>query len=131
LTAGQGEAVALLALMAGQDVEPGEGCDGTDGRWRIARRVAEDRVISTVDAHATPPQQGDDLLVAGPAHRPLGLVQPMPGPQPPRHPPIFTARCLGQVPVMATSYSNDTRSAGAVECKSLREHLGHLIGTAA
>ena len=45
-------AVALLALVAGQDVEPAEGSDGTDGRWRIARKVAEDRVISTVDADA-------------------------------------------------------------------------------
>ena len=43
------EAVALLALVAGQDVEPVEGSDGTDGRWRIARQVAGDRVISTVD----------------------------------------------------------------------------------
>jgi hypothetical protein len=43
------DAVALLALVAGQDVEPAEGSDGTDGRWRIARQVAEDRVISTVD----------------------------------------------------------------------------------
>ena len=40
-------AAALLALVAGQDVEPAEGSDGTDGRWRIARKVAEDRVIST------------------------------------------------------------------------------------
>jgi hypothetical protein len=46
------QAVALLALVAGQDVEPAEGSDGTDGRWRIARRVAEDRVISTVDPEA-------------------------------------------------------------------------------
>jgi Transposase domain (DUF772)/Transposase DDE domain len=45
-------AVALLALVAGQDVEPAEGSDGTDGRWRIARKVAEDRVISTVDPGA-------------------------------------------------------------------------------
>ena len=44
-----GQAVALLALVAGQDVEPAEGSDGTDGRWRIAHRVAHDRVISTVD----------------------------------------------------------------------------------
>lgn len=43
------EAVALLALVAGQDVEPAEGSDGTDGRWRIARRTAPDRMISTVD----------------------------------------------------------------------------------
>src|SRR5206468_6109038 len=46
------EAVALLALVAGQDVEPAEGSDGTDGRWRIAQRVAADRVISTVDPDA-------------------------------------------------------------------------------
>src|SRR5579859_2518635 len=45
-------AVALLALVAGQDVEPAEGSDGTDGRWRIARKVAEDRVISAVDTQA-------------------------------------------------------------------------------
>lgn len=46
------EALALLALVAGQDVEPVEGSDGTDGRWRIAQRVAPDRVISTVDPDA-------------------------------------------------------------------------------
>jgi len=46
------QAVALLALVAGQDVEPAEGSDGTEGRWRIARKVAEDRVISTVDPQA-------------------------------------------------------------------------------
>ncbi len=42
----------MLALIAGQDVEPGEGSEGTDGRWRIARRVTPDRVISTVDPQA-------------------------------------------------------------------------------
>ena len=46
------QAVALLALVAGQDVEPAEDSDGTDGRWRIARRTAADRVISTVDIDA-------------------------------------------------------------------------------
>jgi IS5 family transposase len=45
-------AVGLLALVAGQDVEPAEGSDGTDGRWRIARRVAADRVISVNDPEA-------------------------------------------------------------------------------
>jgi hypothetical protein len=48
LGAEQAEAVALLALVAGQDVEPGE----RPGSWRIARRVARDRVISTVDPQA-------------------------------------------------------------------------------
>jgi hypothetical protein len=46
------DAVALLALVPGQDVEPADGSDGSDGRWRIARRVAPDRVISTVDPDA-------------------------------------------------------------------------------
>jgi hypothetical protein len=58
------EAVALLALVAGQDVEPAEGSDGTDGRWRIARKVAPDRMISTVDpetrhAHKTRERRQD------------------------------------------------------------------------
>jgi len=41
----QADLVGLLALVAGQDVEPGD----SDGSWRIARRVSEHRVISTVD----------------------------------------------------------------------------------
>src|SRR6266496_2657861 len=48
LEAEQAEAVALLALVAGQDVEPGD----RPGSWRIAARVAKDRVISTVDPQA-------------------------------------------------------------------------------
>src|SRR5713226_5851664 len=46
------DALGLLALAAGQDVEPAEDSDGTDGRWRIARKVAPGRVISTVDTQA-------------------------------------------------------------------------------
>jgi hypothetical protein len=41
------EAAQLLALVAGQDVLAGD-----DGVFRIARRVARDRVISTVDTEA-------------------------------------------------------------------------------
>ncbi len=37
--------VGLLALVAGQDVEEGD----EPGSWRIARKVAKDRIISTVD----------------------------------------------------------------------------------
>jgi hypothetical protein len=48
LDAEQAEAAALLALVAGQDVEPGT----RPGSWRIARQVAPDRVISTVDPQA-------------------------------------------------------------------------------
>lgn len=45
VSAEQADAIGLLALVAGQDVEPGD----EEGTWRIARRVAPDRVISTVD----------------------------------------------------------------------------------
>jgi len=44
----QRDALGLLALVAGQDVEPGD----EEGTWRIAPRVAPDRVISTVDPEA-------------------------------------------------------------------------------
>ena len=58
------DAVALLALISGQDVEPAEDSDGTDGRWRIARKTAANRVISTVDpdtrhAHKTRERRQD------------------------------------------------------------------------
>ena len=41
----QTQLIGLLALVAGQDVEPGD----TEGAWRIERGVAKHRVISTVD----------------------------------------------------------------------------------
>jgi len=44
----QATLVGLLALVSGQDVEPGD----IEGTWRIVRRVAKDRVISTVDPEA-------------------------------------------------------------------------------
>ena len=47
------DAVGLLALVAGQDVEHvPDPDDPGGGRWRIARAVAADRVISTVDPDA-------------------------------------------------------------------------------
>jgi IS5 family transposase len=48
LSGAQADAVGLLALVAGQDVEPGD----EEGTWRIAQRVAPERVISTVDPEA-------------------------------------------------------------------------------
>src|SRR5215813_2282586 len=52
-------AAGLLALVAGQDVEPAEGSDGSDGRWRIAQRTAKDRVISTAGPVALGRPQAD------------------------------------------------------------------------
>ncbi|MGW2043400.1 transposase [Streptomyces virginiae] len=45
-------AVGLLALVGGQDVEPAPDSDGGDGRWRITRGTAADRTVSTVDPDA-------------------------------------------------------------------------------
>lgn len=47
LTGVVADAAALAALVAGQDVE-----EGADGVFRVARKVAKDRVISIVDPEA-------------------------------------------------------------------------------
>lgn len=75
LTEPQADAVALLALVAGQDVEPGDG----PGRWRIARRTAPDRIISTVDpqsrhAHKTRVAYRDGYKAHVAAEPDTGLV---------------------------------------------------------
>ena len=49
LDAEAADAVGLLGVVAGQDVEEDP---AAPGRWRIARGVAADRVISTVDPEA-------------------------------------------------------------------------------
>jgi Transposase DDE domain/Transposase domain (DUF772) len=45
-------AVGLLALVAGQDVEPAEDSDGRNGRWRITQGTVPGRIVSTVDPEA-------------------------------------------------------------------------------
>ena len=75
LSDAQADAVALLALVAGQDVEPGDG----PGRWRIAQRTAVDRVISTVDpetrhAHKTRRAYRDGYKAHVAAEPDTGLV---------------------------------------------------------
>jgi IS5 family transposase len=47
LAAAVSQVAELLATVLGQDLE-----EGDDGRFRIARRVAKDRVISTIDPDA-------------------------------------------------------------------------------
>src|SRR4051794_219000 len=86
------EAVALLALVAGQDVEPAEDSDGTDGRWRIARRVAAERVISTVDpdarhAHKSVHRRGDGVTPHVGVGADTRLITPPPLPPPARPAP--------------------------------------------
>ena len=73
-------ALALLALVAGQDVEPAAGSDGTDGRWRIAQKVAADRVVSTVD----PDVPASRPRPAGTGTAPMSPRTPRPGSSPMR-----------------------------------------------
>jgi len=75
LSESQADAVALLALVAGQDVEPGD----RPGQWRITRGTAEDRVISTVDpesrhAHKTRRSYRDGYKAHIAAEPDTGLV---------------------------------------------------------
>jgi len=49
----QAESLALLSLIAGQDVEwIDDDTTPAGGSWRIARRVAEDRIVSVIDPEA-------------------------------------------------------------------------------
>ena len=71
----QADAVALLALVAGQDVEPGDG----PGQWRITQGTAADRIISTVDpesrhAHKTRSAYRDGYKAHVAAEPDTGLV---------------------------------------------------------
>jgi hypothetical protein len=75
------DAVGLLALVAGQDVEyvPNPADPSGGGRWRIARRVATDRVISTVDpdarhAHKTVQRRNDGFTAHVVVEPDTGLI---------------------------------------------------------
>ena len=72
------DAVGLLALVAGQDVEHVPD-PGGPGRWQIAQRVAKDRVISTVDpdarhAHKTVARRQDGFKAHVIAEPDTGLI---------------------------------------------------------
>jgi GNAT superfamily N-acetyltransferase len=56
------DALGLLALVAGQDVEPAGGSDGTGGRWRIARKVAPDRVSGTAMTYVWTGDRGPHVV---------------------------------------------------------------------
>ena len=75
LDGGQSDAVGLLALVAGQDVEPADG----PGRWRIAHGTAKGRVLSVVDpesrhAHKTAHSYRDGFKAHIAAEPETGLI---------------------------------------------------------
>jgi hypothetical protein len=76
LTPNCAEAAELVALVSGQDVE-----EGDDGVFRIAKGVARDRMISTVDTEAhlsiDPDSELIDEVVATPANTPDREAAPL------------------------------------------------------
>jgi hypothetical protein len=72
------EAAVLLARVLGQDLDAGE-----DGVFRIARRVAKDRVISTVDPQARHGHktQARGLTATRVMSRPTRMVRSSPTPR--------------------------------------------------
>ena len=75
LDEGQQDAVGLLALVAQQDVEPGD----RPGTWRIARGTVPDRVVSTVDpesrhVHKTDHSYRDGFKIHAAVEPDTGLI---------------------------------------------------------
>ena len=76
LSGEQADAVGLLSVVAGQDVEADP---DREGRWRIARRVAKNRTISTADpesrhGHKTRAHKRDGYKAHVAAEPETGLV---------------------------------------------------------
>lgn len=100
----QQDAVALLALVAGQDVEPGE----RPGQWRIAERTAPDRIISVVipspampTRHSTP---------TGTASKPISPLSPRRASSPPQRSRPATQATPSKHPVLSKTSPPAPRS---------------------
>ena len=70
----QAEAVGLLALVAGQDVEPGD----SDGTWRIAQVTRPDRIVSVHRSRVSPRAQ-DHITTIATGSKPTSRSNPTPG----------------------------------------------------
>lgn len=94
-------AVGLPALVAGQDVEPADGSDGRDGRWRTSRGTASEPVVSTVDpdsrhVHKTRFRCQDGFkahLAMGPETGLITAVELTPGAGPAHHEAAVVLAC--------------------------------------
>jgi transposase len=96
-------ALGLLALVAGQDVEQDD-----DGTWRIAQRVAPDRVISTVDPR--PATCTSHALNTVTATRPTSPSSPRPGSSPRPSSPRPTSRTPRPHSIWWPSSPTDSKS---------------------
>jgi hypothetical protein len=112
----QSDAVALLALVAGQDVEPGD----RPGSWKIATRTAPDRIVSVVDpesrhVHKTQHSYRDGYKVHMAAEPETGIITAVASPPatsatPKLHPSCSVTsplepRCSATRPMARVSYA--------------------------
>ena len=115
-----GQAAALLATVLGQDLET-----GSDGVFRIARRVAKDRVISTwipIPGTGTrPPRVGSTATRATP--RSTRTPRSSPRPRSPRATPVTPASPKTSSPTSsATRQTRPSRRPRSRRTRSRRTH---------
>ncbi|GAA3375670.1 hypothetical protein GCM10020367_44370 [Streptomyces sannanensis] len=126
-------AVGILALVAGQDVEPAEDSDGRDGRWRITRGTAQDRMVSTVDPearhiHKTRTHQQDGYKAHLAIEPETGLytaVALRPGSGPEHHEATVGLDLLAEEDGPVDAFGDTAYSAG--EARQALEDAGHRL----
>jgi Transposase DDE domain./Transposase domain (DUF772). len=126
-------AVGILALVAGQDVEPAEDSDGRDGRWRIVRGTAHDRMVSTVDpearhVHKTRTHQQDGFkahLAVEPETGLFTAVALRPGAGPEHHEAIVGLDLLAEEDEPVDAFGDTAYSTG--EARQALEQEGHRL----
>jgi IS5 family transposase len=126
-------AVGLLALVAGQDVEPAEDSDGRDGRWRITKGTAYDRTVSTVDpearhVHKTRSHQQDGYKAHVAVEPETGLytdVALTPGCGPEHHEAVVGLDLLADEPDPVDAFGDTAYSTG--HTRHLLEQQGHRL----
>lgn len=126
-------AVGLLALVAGQDVEPADDSDGRDGRWRIAQRTVPDRVISTVDpesrhVHKTRTHRQDGFKAHVAVEPETGLftaVALRPGSGPAHHEATLAVDLLAEETSPVEVFGDTAYSSGP--CRHALVEAGHRV----
>ncbi|MFD3875838.1 IS1182 family transposase [Streptomyces sp. NPDC058623] len=126
-------AVGILALVAGQDVEPAEDSDGRDGRWRITQGTAPGRMVSTVDpesrhAHKTRSHQQDGFkahLAIEPETGLFTAVALRPGVGPEHHEAAVGLELLAEEDEPVHAFGDTAYSTG--DARQVLEQAGHRL----
>jgi IS5 family transposase len=126
-------AVGLLALVAGQDVEPAEDSDGRDGRWRITQGTAPDRMVSTVDpesrhVHKTRSHRQDGYkghVAVEPETCLYTAVELTPGSGPELHEAVVGQDLLADEPEPVDAFGDTAYSSG--DARHQLERQGHRL----